>query len=108
MTTVQQTQTVTWNSTEFSVYQPPHVKWHETSGIYIFTGLDSDGLWIALYIGQASSFADRIPDHERWAEAVRLGATHIHAAVVPLAANRDRLEQALIASYQPPLNTHHR
>lgn len=108
MTVQQQTQKVTWGSTEFTVFSPPRVEWYETSGIYIFTGVNSSNFWKALYIGQTDSFATRLPSHERWAEAVRLGATHIHAAVVPLAANRDRLEQALIAKYQPILNTHHR
>ena len=37
------------------------------------------GYWRPLYIGQTSSLADRLADHEREACAKRNGATHIHA-----------------------------
>ena len=63
---------------------------------------------MALYVGKTDDFAKRPATHERLDEAVRLGATHIHARVVPLQADRDRIEKTLILSLQPPLNTQHR
>jgi len=60
--------------------------------------------WVPYYIGQTNSFADRIPNHENWSAAVRLGATHVHARVESQAATRDRIKAALIAAYQPALN----
>lgn len=94
---------VTWLDHEFSVHQHGE-NWNAVAGLYIFSGLNSERLWVPYYIGQAESFDTRLPTHERWQEAARLGATHVHAMVVPLQANRDSIEKALIQAYQPPLN----
>ena len=59
---------------------------------------------VPLYVGQAESLAERLPTHERWPEAMRLGATHVHARVVLEAAMRDSIESQLIRSFQPRLN----
>lgn len=80
--------------------------WRDVGGVYIFSGIDhQNGWWEPLYVGQTDSFRNRIPPHERWEEAVLLGATHVHAMEVPQAALRAQLERELIAGYQPPLNT---
>jgi excinuclease UvrABC nuclease subunit len=79
--------------------------WHDVAGIYIFAGISQNGRWTAFYIGQAKSFQNRLPNHELWEAAVRMGATHVHAMVVPLAANRDTIEAELIGKCQPPLNS---
>ena len=94
---------VNWLSYQFSVYSA-NTTWNDVAGIYIFTGINAAGRWKAHYIGQAKSFKNRLPSHESWSAAVRLGATHVHAMAVPLAANRDTIEEALIAAFQPPLN----
>lgn len=78
--------------------------WNKVAGLYIFSHLGADGLWQALYVGQTDDFSSRLPSHDRLNEAIRRGATHIHALVVPLAANRDRWEKMLIQNLQPPLN----
>ena len=57
---------------------------------------------------QTNDFSARFSSHEKWNSAAQRGATHIHAVVVPLAANRDVLEKRLIAHLQPPLNEQHR
>jgi hypothetical protein len=36
-----------------------------------------------------------------------LGPPLVHAMVEGQAANREAIEKALIAKFQPPLNTHH-
>jgi hypothetical protein len=99
----------TWISHEFFVYDPKHgIAWNDVSGLYIFTGLNERIRWVALYIGQTDSFKERMLPHERWEEAVLIGATHVHAMAVPLAASRDRIEEELIQAYQPSLNVHFR
>jgi excinuclease UvrABC nuclease subunit len=78
--------------------------WNDVGGVYIFTGLNPQNRWVPLYIGQADSFRTRIPSHEQWSPAQRLGATHVHALVVEQAATRDKIEKELIRAYQPALN----
>lgn len=99
--------TVTWGSYEFGIYSQAD-NWGDVAGIYIFAGKNQQGHWVALYIGQANSFAQRIPNHERWDEAARLGATHVHACGVKSATDRGIIEEQLIGMYQPRLNVHHR
>lgn len=95
--------TVNWSGYTFKVYYP-NTEWNDVAGIYIFTGLNTKNLWVALYIGQTNSFANRLPSHERWPEAVRLGATHIHAMAVARQGDRDIIESRLIQDFQPPMN----
>lgn len=90
-------------SQEFTIYDPSQ-NWNKVAGLYIFSYL-AQGAWYPLYIGQTDDFSSRLPNHERLPEAVRRGATHIHAAVVPQASNRDRLEAMLIQHLQSPMNT---
>jgi hypothetical protein len=99
--------TITWGGHEFHVLLKD-AAWSDVGGIYIFTGVNAQNQWYPLYIGQAVSLAERLPTHERWQEAVKLGATHVHAAAIPLAADRDRIEKALIGQFQPRLNDHHK
>jgi excinuclease UvrABC nuclease subunit len=96
-----------WSGYVFTVY-PPNTNWNEVGGIYIFCGVNPQNQWVALYIGQADSFRNRIPSHEQWNPAVRLGATHIHALVVPSQIQRDAIERLLIQNHQPRLNVQHK
>jgi predicted GIY-YIG superfamily endonuclease len=91
----------------FNIYAS-NTNWLQKSGLYIFSYLAANGRWTALYVGQTEDFSARLPSHERLHEAVKLGATHIHTHVVPLQAERDRIEAALIAHLQPPMNIQHR
>jgi excinuclease UvrABC nuclease subunit len=95
---------ISWDGHEFSIHVPL-VNWSAAAGIYVFTGLNQAKKWVPLYIGQASSLAERLANHERWSEAQRLGATHIHAKVVPHQSQRDQIEKQLIQAFQPRLNT---
>ena len=78
--------------------------WNKVSGLYIFAYLAANGKWTALYVGQTDDFSSRLPSHERLNEAVRLGATHIHARVVELQSDRDYYEAILIQCLQPEMN----
>jgi excinuclease UvrABC nuclease subunit len=70
----------------------------------MFCGKNMNGTWIPKYIGKASSFKERLCNHEQWAPSAAQGATHVLAMVVPDNAQRDRLEALLIAELDPPLN----
>jgi hypothetical protein len=87
----------------FTIYDYDVTKWKTVGGLYIFARIAGDR-WDALHVGKAENFCMRLPSHERWEEARRLGATHVHALVVPLEVNRARLEAALIAYLKPPMN----
>jgi hypothetical protein len=79
--------------------------WSEYPGIYMMSALINQGReWHPKYIGKAKSFKDRLCGHDQWAPAVRLGATHVLAMIVPTESERDRLEAMLIAEINPPLN----
>lgn len=66
------------------------------------------GGWLPVYIGIADSLRDRIPGHERWAEAEKLGATHVMSHTQTSQKARKAEEKALIARWNPPLNSQHR
>ena len=87
----------------FTIFDHDTTKWKTVGGLYIFARVAGDR-WDPLYVGKTENFCTRIPSHERWDEARRLGATRVHALVVPLEANRVRLEAALIGLLKPPMN----
>ncbi len=87
----------------FTIYDHDATEWKTVGGLYIFARVAGDG-WDPLYVGKTENFRASIPSHERWPEARRLGATHVHALVVPLEANRRRLEAVLIAQLKPAMN----
>lgn len=90
----------------FEVYER-NTGWNDVPGLYIFSYVRAEA-WYALYVGQAESFRTRLPDHERLNDAVRMGATHIHAMIVRQQYLRDEWERMLIRNLQPPLNIQHR
>lgn len=92
---------------EFTAYNQ-HTNWNDVAGVYVFAVLGQNNTYTPLYVGLCDSFRTRIPQHERWVEAVRLGATTVLALVVPVAATRQALEREMIATLQPQMNTHHR
>lgn len=92
--------TCSWSGYEFQIH-PYGASWNTVAGVYIFAAIQG-GRWRALYVGETESLARRIPGHERWQEAQRLGATHVHARAESF--RRGAIEQELIHAYQPPLN----
>jgi hypothetical protein len=96
---------VAWLAYDFTVYPATGVTWGDVGGVYIFAGHNPQNQWQAYYVGQTESFQRRLPGHERWKEAARMGATDIHARVVQQALSRDAIERELIHAFQPPLNT---
>ena len=86
----------------FTVYDS-NQNWNKVAGLYIFSYL-AQGQWYPLYVGQTDDFSSRFPNHERLNEAIKYGATHIHAIVVPQAAQRNGYEAMLVGHLQPPMN----
>jgi len=78
-------------------------------GNYMFVREVSSGKWLPVYIGQADDLGNRLANHERWAEAIKAGATRVMTHTTP-AGEQARLdeERDLIEYWHPPLNTHHR
>jgi hypothetical protein len=91
------------DSLEFTIYDA-NAAWRPAAGVYIFAFAVDQVHWRALYVGQTENFRARIPNHERWAEASRLGATHVHALEVRRANIREIFEEALIKNLQPVMN----
>jgi excinuclease UvrABC nuclease subunit len=97
---------VYWKSEEFKVFGL-NSNWKDVPGVYAYCQRNAtSGAWEVLYVGQAESFRDRLPNHERERDARRRGATHVLASVVNERAKRSRLEADMIRELQPPLNTH--
>jgi len=95
---------ISWLSHVFNVHEP-NVTFAHVGAVYLFCGVKQpENQWVLLYVGQAEDLADRLSTHERWPEAVELGATHIHAMAVSMATDRNSIEQELIRAYQPQLN----
>ena len=78
-------------------------------GNYAFLHRLPNGSWQPVYFGVADNCRARLANHERWPEAVRLGATAIAGHTTPGGdAARCAEERDLIRFWNPPLNTHHR
>lgn len=98
-------ETIDWGGYTFNVYSP-QTDWNDVPGVYIFTGVNEQNQWVAYYVGESESFKTRpVKGHERWDEAVALGATHVHARGINDESTRLSVEAELIAAYRPPLNT---
>ncbi len=101
--------TSTGASYVFAPYSP-NINWPSVGGVYMFSRPTAGrpGVWDVFYIGQTDNFQRRFSNHERWAEAVRSGVTHILAAAVNTQAARDQLERELIFTVKPPMNDQHK
>ena len=97
--------TVGWLDVDFLLYPVQGVTWNHVPGVYIFAGQRwPGGRWYPIYIGQTESFASALPQHEREAEALLMGATAVHAHVLQPETERETLKRLLIEKYQPELN----
>ena len=78
-------------------------------GNYAFVKRLSNGNFVPIYFGIADDLSARIPNHERWADALKAGMTHVMTHTTPTgAAAREAEERDLIQRWNPPLNTQHR
>jgi hypothetical protein len=106
---------IDWNGVTGSTYRywfletpriPSSIK--DEGGNYAFVKQLPNGNFVPLYFGQADSLRNRIPNHERWNDAIRAGATHVMSHTTPSAVSRDLEEVDLIRQWNPILNEHHR
>ena len=102
--------TVTWTGKsgtgyEYEVHPMEGTTWSTKAGNYIFAKRNSVGRWVALYIGETSNFAERLPSHEALPCVLAYGGTHIHAHVNNGGQVARRVEERdLIENYSPPCN----
>ena len=85
-----------------------NVLWNDVPGNYIFTKI-ANGRWKALYVGETENLRARlVPSHEKWAPALKLGMTHVHAHTSSTYESvRLEEETNLIGNNNPPLNNVH-
>ena len=87
---------------------PPNPIWKQAPGNYIFVK-QAAGSWKLLYAGQCDDFSKRMPRHDRWAEAVTLGVTHVFSHTGSAEENvRKTEERDIIQAHNPPMNVQHR
>lgn len=94
---------IRWAGYDFNLYGSNET-FPSASGVYIFAGVNARGNWTAYYVGQTENFSDRLHWHEKWEEALRLGATHIHLYFEPTYSTRIDIEAAVIEATRPILN----
>lgn len=89
----------------YSIHSSPSA----TNAIYMFCNIQG-GQYVPLYIGRAEDLNNRLTGHERLAEAIRLGATHllVHTPAYAARVHYLEAERRLIAHYNPVLNVQHR
>ena len=87
---------------DYEVYEIG-TNWNDVGGNYIFAKM-VNGSWSAVYIGQTSSFKDRLPSHPELPCVRRNGGTHIHAHTNTNAQSRLDEETDLIRRHKPPCN----
>lgn len=101
---------------EFGIYEAKNDRldqnWSEVGGLYVFAQRVRDHRgtcsWQALYVGQTGSFDSRLPNHENWPEAAKLGASHVHLCPEENESCRLWLEKEMIEKHDPPLNIQHK
>ena len=74
------------------------------AGNYIFAKETAPGRFRPIYIGQTENLNERLENHHKESCARRHGATHIHAHLNSVKADRLREERDLIAMWNPVCN----
>jgi hypothetical protein len=81
----------------------------DEGGNYALVQQLPNGNFVPLYFGIADSLRNRIPNHERWPDAIRASVTHAMSHTTPAGElAQDAEERDLIQQWNPPLNVHHR
>jgi hypothetical protein len=86
----------------------PFTQWAMQGAVYMFVArARTGGLSFVpqpLFIGQTGDLTNRLPQHERWTEALLFGANEIHVLHVKNSAVRAYVERDLILAHRPILN----
>ena len=94
---------------ELPSLEPDSIK--DAPGNYVMGKPLGLGKWAAVYAGSTpngGTLRQRIPGHEKWLDAIALGATTIWAHVNHDPVSMAAEERDLIATLNPPLNVQHR
>jgi hypothetical protein len=87
---------------------PANPIWKQASGNYTFMKKTATG-WTMLYAGQCDDFSKRMPNHDRWADAIARGVTHVFSHVGSADEMiRKKEERDIIQACNPPMNVQHR
>jgi hypothetical protein len=106
---------IDWNGTSGKTYRywflddisPAGIQ--AVAGNYAFVKQLADGKFLPLYFGEAQDLQNRIPNHDRWADAKKAGVTHVMAHTTQGGVEaRCAEERDLIQQWNTPLNVHHR
>lgn len=89
-----------WLDKEFSYYPVTASAWSKNPGVYIIAQL-VDNAWNPSYIGECDSFQSCFSDRYTLGEAIKYGATHIHAMVEHDKAVRGLFVKKLRKAYEP-------
>jgi hypothetical protein len=77
----------------------------DKGGNFVFVMRLPSRNYIPLYFGQANSLRYELPNHERFAEAIRAGATHVMSHTTPDGEGARWVELGdLIRQWRPVLN----
>jgi hypothetical protein len=98
-----------WQGASLAWYHHSIFDFAETTVItranYIMVRREFDGKRTALYIGQSGDLSDRLPNHEKFAAAHRLGANELHLHfLADSSSERFSIETDLRNGHNPPLN----
>jgi hypothetical protein len=92
----------------FEVF-PAGTRFNPLSGLYVFCGQKSDGMWYVQYAGETEDFEARLSNcrttHHAWPLAAGHGSTHVGVLVMNgPRSNRLQAETDLRHSLRPPAN----
>lgn len=90
---------------KFDLYRQ-ELDWPECPGVYMFV-TETATAPVVHYVGKCDEFCSRMPNHDRWEEAQRKGATLVAACEVQSDEDRSALEVTLIQHWKPDLNYQH-
>lgn len=78
------------------------------AGNYVFVKETAPGYFVPLYFGVADDLSARVPNYERWKDAIKAGMTQVFAHIQSDANARLVEERDLIQKWNPTLNVQHR
>lgn len=88
----------------YGIYPIKGTTWNDIPGNYIFARESKPHNWEAIYIGQTTSFKDRIPDHDELPHIQRNKGTHVHIRIHYDSEARLAEEKDLLANHTTPCN----
>lgn len=95
----------------FGIYTTDHEFKENSGGVYAFSKREKNegnATHTILYIGKTIKFNQRLNSHEKWEDAVKLGANCICVFIVQKESEMLSIEEDLIKGRSPKLNIIHK